>query len=57
VVKRCPTPNRALLGFSDNDVFSSEEDFYQIGETVNVSCADGESQTNQRVDSETITCQ
>lgn len=57
VVKRCPTPDRALLGFSDNDVFSSEQGFYQLGETVNVSCADGESQTNRRVDSETITCQ
>ena len=56
-LKQCSPPNKEALGFTANDVISLDLEYYLLGETAEIRCADGESQTNRDVTFETITCQ
>lgn len=56
-LKKCSYPEDITdLGFLGNEVLSTNFSYYQIGETIGVSCQQGHFQHNDLTDTENIIC-
>ena len=55
-IEKCSDIDLEALGFTSSNVITPIFDYYLVGEQVEISCADGLSQLNNKVSAEVITC-